>query len=263
MIDSILTVIILSCDKYSDLWDGHVKMIRKHWCERSVRTILVSESNCGKSYDDIEIFEAGNNTEFSERLGAALKNTKTDFVLIVLDDYYLTADVSNSELARLTDIMKRKRIDYLRLYSLPHQKNKIDGFSDLYMVDLNRSSYAVNLFPAIWKTEFALSTVGVPASAWEYEVSLTPTAISRGTLCAMTYAPYYRVNDIIRKGKVQHKSIGFLRRNGIELEGRNTCSLFDDLLFRTKVLIKEYLPVRVFKLLKKLLVKSGVKFYSS
>ena len=37
--NSALTVLILSCDRYSDLWDGHVKMLRKHWtgrCEKAV-----------------------------------------------------------------------------------------------------------------------------------------------------------------------------------------------------------------------------------
>ncbi len=263
MSDPALTVLILSCDRYSDLWDGHVKMLRKHWHGRCAKTVIVSESSCGKSYEDIEILEAGKNTEFSERLGSALKNTKTDFVLIVLDDYYLSADVKSSELAYLIDIMEKEKIGYLRLYSLPRQKDRIEGYSDLYVVDLNRGSYAVNLFPAIWKTEFALSTIGVPASAWEYEVSLTPAAIKSGVLCAMTYTPYYKVNDIVRKGKIQHKSVRFLRKNGIKLEGRNTCLLIDDVLFRSKVLIKEYLPIKVFKVIKKLLVKAGIKFYSS
>ena len=120
--NSALTVLILSCDRYSDLWDGHVKMLRKHWTGRCERAVIVSESSCGKNYDDIEIFEAGMNTEFSERLYAALKNIKTGFVLIVLDDYYLSSDVKSAELVRLVDIMEKENISYLRLYSLPREK---------------------------------------------------------------------------------------------------------------------------------------------
>lgn len=261
--NSALTVLILSCDRYSDLWDGHVKMLRKHWTGRCERAVIVSESSCGKSYDDIEIFEAGMNTEFSERLYAALKNIKTGFVLIVLDDYYLSSDVKSAELVRLVDIMEKENISYLRLYSLPREKNRIEGYGDLYAVNLSRGGYAVNLFPAIWKTEFVMSTAGVSASAWEYEVLLTPAAIRTGAICAMTYTPYYKINDILRKGKIQYKSVSFLRKNGIKLEERSTCSFTDDLLFRAKVLIKEYLPVKVFKAIKKLLTKAGVKFYSS
>lgn len=26
-----MTMLILSCDKFSDLWDGHIKLLEKNW----------------------------------------------------------------------------------------------------------------------------------------------------------------------------------------------------------------------------------------
>ena len=48
--NSALTVLILSCDRYSDLWDGHVKMLRKHWTGRCERAVIVSESTMTLRY---------------------------------------------------------------------------------------------------------------------------------------------------------------------------------------------------------------------
>lgn len=41
MLKDQMTMIILSCDKFSDLWEGHVKLLEENWPDRGDRKSVV------------------------------------------------------------------------------------------------------------------------------------------------------------------------------------------------------------------------------
>ena len=44
-----MTMLILSCDKFSDLWDGHVKQLEKYWPDRNVDTYIITDKQSEKN----------------------------------------------------------------------------------------------------------------------------------------------------------------------------------------------------------------------
>ena len=38
-----LTMVIQTCDKFSDLWEGHFKLLNKNWADRQIDTLLVTD----------------------------------------------------------------------------------------------------------------------------------------------------------------------------------------------------------------------------
>ena len=45
-----ITMLISSCDAYSDLWDGHVELLNRNWPGRDFRVLLVTDKPTDKAY---------------------------------------------------------------------------------------------------------------------------------------------------------------------------------------------------------------------
>ena len=94
MKESKLSVIISSCDSFSDLWDGHIKLLERYWGDRNVdQTLLVTDKPTDRSYDNVTVLSAGEFAEWSQRLKKALDTVRTEYVFITLDDYFLIKKV--------------------------------------------------------------------------------------------------------------------------------------------------------------------------
>ena len=60
------TVVISTCDKFSDLWDAHILLLNQNWPDRNVMTFLVTDKPTERKYDSVTIVAAGENTEITE-----------------------------------------------------------------------------------------------------------------------------------------------------------------------------------------------------
>ena len=52
-----MTMLILSCDKFSDLWDGHIKLLEQNWPDRDMETYIVTDAPTDKKYTGIRIIK--------------------------------------------------------------------------------------------------------------------------------------------------------------------------------------------------------------
>ena len=111
-----MTMLILSCDKFSDLWDGHIKLLEQNWSDRDIETYIVTDAPTDKKYPGIRIINAGTDVEWSDRLAYALKQVDTDYVFITLDDYFLIKKVDDQSIVNLMKMMEKEGIDYVRLF---------------------------------------------------------------------------------------------------------------------------------------------------
>ncbi len=254
-----LELVILSCDKYADLWEHHINLLQKYWCLSEIKISLVSESDCGKSFQNVNIIKAGSK-EFSSRLEYALSFIESKYVLLILDDYFLCNKVSFDKIKNLIDECEQKNVDYIRLFKRPKHSVKEEFANGFYRIDTS-DNYAVNLFPSIWKTEKLRETFIKPASAWEYEVSLSKTAFCKNFLCLMASESLFPIVDILRKGKIKRSAKAFLRKENIKIE-RETHFLFSEIFYNIRLFLSENLPRPIFRLIKKTTQKMGAKFYS-
>ena len=43
MMENNFSIIISTCDKFSDLWDAHILLLNQNWADRNVETFLVTD----------------------------------------------------------------------------------------------------------------------------------------------------------------------------------------------------------------------------
>lgn len=259
-----IAMLILSCDKFSDLWDGQVKLLEKNWPSRNMKTFIVTDKQHMSNYSNVSIMAAGEGKEWSERLSYALSKISTDYVFITLDDYYLIKPVNNDKINKILDIMDKDNYDYVRLYLRPKcpKKNRIKEYENFYKIN-TRDRYSVNLYAGIWKKSFLQNTIKSPKNAWQFEVSLPHIATEIGAKCAMSNNKEYVILDVVRKGKLLHKAVRYFKKNKNIYNGnRKVISWWYEIKLGIRTLGIRIMPKFVTKLIRNYMIKRGHHYYS-
>lgn len=262
----ILTLVIHTCDKFSDLWDGHVSLLRQNWQDRDIRALLVTDKPTDRRFDGVEIFAAGEGTELSRRIAAVLPHITTEYMLVTLDDYFPIYPIDTEKIAGLIDAMDAEQLDYIRLFKRPGSKQKISGYDTLYHVDLHSKKdthYQVNMYAGIWRKRFVELTVQQEKNAWDYELSLTQIAREHNMRCAMSKGHEFDTLDVVRKGQLLHKSARYFKKHPQLYQGdRTVISRQTEIIFAIRTFIKDVTPQRFVDFLKSIMRRRGLEFYS-
>jgi len=256
-----LTMVIQTCDKFSDLWEGHFKLLNKNWEDRQIETLLVTDEKTDRKFDKVKVFSAGSGLHMPGRMKEAIDEIKTEYVLLTLDDYFPINKIDAHKIYRLIEIMEKENLDYIRLFKGRMKRIKYDGYEELYKVDLN-NDYAVNLYRGIWRKDFLAETVKPKMDIWLYEVSLTYTAREYGARCAMSDNGEFKTLDVVRKGKLLNKAADYLEKHDLYHGDRERISIKEEIRIYIFTLGKRLLPKKLEEPVKTILRKFGFKFFS-
>ena len=265
MLEDKLTLLIHSCDKFSDLWDAHMKLLGKNWPDRAIRTIILTDAPTNRHYDNVEIISAGADKEITDRIRYVLPFIKTEYVLVTLDDYFPIYPINTNQITRLVDIMEERGYDYVRLFKEPKCHLCKTADSKIYTYTLDRDN-RINLYAGIWKKSFINNTLSPESlTAWDYEVSLTPAAAKIGAQCAMSKGNEFPILDVVRKGKILRPAARYLRKYNMYTRDRETMSLKDALFLNVKICgqrIFRNAPKPVFMAIRSMMMAMGMKSFS-
>lgn len=259
MLKDKVTCLIFSCDKFSDLWDGNIKMFNENWPDRDFETYIVTDKSTDRRLSGIEIISAGADMEWSDRLKYALQFVKTKYVFVTLDDYYLIKKVDNTRMEHMVELMDKKKIDYIRLFKKPEKATgeQLEGEDGLYYIK-KEANYSVNLYSGFWSTEFFAYCVREPRNAWMFEVTLHEQALSYNAICVVDYKEDYKILDVVRKGKILHKAASYFKRHpGIYCGNRELQSRSYEFRLWCKTFVQEHTPSFLFNQVRALYVWFG------
>lgn len=260
------TLLIHSCDKFSDLWDAHIKLLNQNWSDRTCRTIILTDSLNKQSFPNVEVMAAGDGEEITGRIRYALNYIDTEYILVTLDDYFPTEHIDSSRIERLIEIMDKNGYDYLRITPLPKSGRIPTEDKDVYRLSLN-GDYRVNLYVGLWKKDFMAKTLGDKTlNAWEFEVTLTESAKKIGANCAMSLGNEFPILDVVRKGRLLPQAVSYFKKHDI-YHGNRPPMPYSVYL---KLGIKEVgsktlslLPNQLYQRIKKLCVAVGMNSFSA
>ncbi len=259
MLKERLTLLIVSCDKFSDLWDGHIKLFNDNWQNRDFDTYIVTDKKTEKTFLDINIIAIEDKPEWTDRLKYALDYVKTDYVFITLDDYFLIEKVDNERMSSIMSLVTEDGIDYVRFFKRPTSATRepIERIPGLYRVETD-SEYSVNLYPGIWKKDFLLFTLQQSLSAWKYEVALRRLAVNYGAKCIVDKGKGFVILDVVRKGKLLRTANRYFKKHpDIYLGNRELQGIGAALKLWIKTVVIRYMPSRLRKTARKVYVAVG------
>lgn len=259
-----VALIIFSCDKFSDLWDANITLLDQNWGDRELETYIVTDKPSMRSFQGVKIISASAGLEFSDRVAEMLGQVEKKYFFVLLDDYFLINKVNTKAIRRCADIVAENDLDYLRVYTYlngRYNKKLLSDYSDVCIIETD-ARYKINMYPSFFSRRFLEKTVDEKRNIWQYEVMLTMIGERCGTKCAMMRNNSITMLDVVRKGKILRKANRYLKKTGIYHGSRPVIGLMSQIKLDFVFLMKLILPRRITLLIRKVLMKCGVHFYS-
>lgn len=256
-----IVVMVLSFDRYSDLWPVYFDCAKKFW-HTKMRTYLVTNEK-KPNYENVQVITTGPEISWSRRARKAVESVDTKYILLMLEDYYVISEVTDSSISPMVSFMEKNDADYLRIYPFPEIHFKDMGEQGIHRVP-EESLYGVNLQASIWKKDYLLKLLeGGDFSAWEFEARQKNGASTqiKGNLYTVDYAPFEMVNGVLQ-GKWYPPSVKILETLGIHVDTSKRVLLPWNkvAVYRSKIILRKIVGPNVIRKVKPVLKKLGVKF---
>ena len=223
--DDSLAVVVLSCDHYSDLWKPFFQLFDRHWPNCSCSVYLASNT-VSFNKDNVKTLLSGEDHDWSSSVKKCIEQLDENYVLLLIDDGFLSADVKEEELFHLFDIFIRHNMSYLRLKNTPKPDEKfIDGIGRIKEGRLYRTA----IFPSMWKKKVLVDLLKDGESAWEFELKGAGRSDKHRGFYGI-YKNFFPIVHGVIKGKWTNRAVKDLQNMGvsINLELRKKMSIYDE-----------------------------------
>ncbi|WP_395742602.1 hypothetical protein [Prosthecobacter sp.] len=111
-LDSAFTLVVPSCDFYSDTWPYFFHFLFKYWPDVPTPVYIVANH---LSYDDprVHTIKVGDDRQWGDNLRAALPHVRGDVWLMLLDDFFLNRPVVSQEVQAAVQQFRQRQACYL------------------------------------------------------------------------------------------------------------------------------------------------------
>lgn len=258
-----MSVLIMSYDGFSDVWDVCDRCFEKYWNADSAVYLATNEKE--PDLRKLNVFKIGDLC-YSQGIKKFADECENEYILLLLADFLPKENIGNEELCKLLASLKKEGADYCSLYKQKDKSKyykKHPDYDNLLLVDAE-FSYAVNMMPAIWKTSYLRDLAGMGEfNPWEFEVGLQQDArLHEKVLQAKNLyciEELYPMCHAVIKGKYTSDAVKFFKKENISVdyEKRKKMSFSENL----KTKLADSLSRKSKDRIKKILKRLGVKFY--
>lgn len=168
-----ISILIIGFDGYKDVWDHCIDLLNTNWKDRPKTYLACSELQ--PQYEGVEVINAGADAEWSKKVQIALNHISTPYVLLLLEDFFISDKVDTAVISEAVELIKQNDIRFYQvLVQLVRQTAvkgaAFEGNKRIHIIPQNKR-YAINLQAAIWNVEFLKEVVGTENyNAWQFEV---------------------------------------------------------------------------------------------
>ena len=232
--DNNISIIIMSCDAYSDLWHDFFVLKEKNWQDCEYPTFLVTNNQvCGEK--NVTTIKCGNELNWTGRLLKALEFIDSRYIILLLEDYYISDKVDSKEVKKVFSFIESNQVSYYKLEERAKlYANYYNGSN--YLKHITKDvRYGISLVSSIWNVEFLKQVIGgEDYTAWEFEIKRNmPDDISRNleVLCLSDSRNILKITHMVQRGKYLQKGLDELKSHHyiIDYHKRGKLSLLSNL----------------------------------
>lgn len=213
------TVLVCSCDKYADLLAPFSALWRKYWSDCPFETVLVTETKPDQDLCFSRVVACGKGGDWCGRLVEALGMISTPYILMLCDDYYLSAHVDTAGILRRLEQAKEYDAANLRLIPnpVPSAGNSSPAEGGLFEYRKNMA-YCIATQAGIWNREFLLGLARGKSSIWEFERYGSFEVGNESRPLLVTPTKEFPFIDAVHKGHWEKFGVKCLSDNGIDYD---------------------------------------------
>lgn len=214
-----VAVLVASCDAYCDLWGPFFELFRRYWPDCPYPVYLGSNFlTCARP--GVGPLTVGDDVDWSTGFAEMLRRVEEPHVLVLLEDFLLSAPADTARIGRLLGYMTARAAACIRLMPVPGAPAPAPDFGDAG--DLPRGMpYRMSLQAAIWRRDVLLGLLRPGESAWQLELDGTSRteALAAPFLSVLRDRPKplpYFCNAVIR-GVWRRDALALCRREAVHV----------------------------------------------
>lgn len=257
------SVLVIGCKKHEEIAERYFELANIYWNNSIEKTIFCTDVVTDYQLSFTKRIVAETSNSFANRILRGIRETDADYLFVMLDDYYLTKEVAETDLNKIISYMKKSNVEYCKLIGMPKCFSKNKDYKGTYHIKQN-THYGISLQPSIWKRTALVKALNecTGSSAWEVEAAFSVYQKNNYKKCLTFNKNLLNYRNGVLRGKLFPYTNKILKKNDIEPLKVETISCFRSFSFMTKQHIAMHLPVWVRKLGKKIGRKGGKKYYS-
>jgi hypothetical protein len=247
-----LSILIPSCDKYSEVWSPFFTLLFKQWPTLEQKVYLISNNETFKD-KRITPITIHNEKSWSDNMLYALEKIPDDYVMIFMEDYFLTSPVDEAKIAKLVKFMRKEQVGYLQIRASsveqqvsPHPSEKELGYF------MKHSPYRNALQVAIWNKKVLKKLLVSGESPWDFEIkgSVRSAQLDEKFMSIVANSPVSYI-AAIEKGYWYPTALEFLKKENIPVKMNRLVSGQTRLFLRGPV--RDFLSINFVQPIKKML----------
>lgn len=223
-------LLILSCDKYSDIWQPFFDFLFKHWSDCPY-PIYLGANEQTFSHPRVKTIHSGKARDWSNDTIAILNQIPEHNVIILLEDYFVYAHPDQQQLDRSVDILSKKGAVFMRIACFPSDHFVDYAYDEMkdnaeFVITRKEARYRVNLQAGIWNREKLLQLIVPGESPWLFETEGTKRSRETGDVflgiketkgLRYVHGPIPYLCTALSRGVWMHDAIELCEENGIAL----------------------------------------------
>ena len=213
-----VSAVVISHDRFADVWPGFFSLMFRFWPDLPYPLYLVSNR---LAFPDGRVTPlcVGEDMSWSTTLARGLEQLSSRFVLLMLEDFFLSAQVDTARILRLHAAMVAQGAAYLRLMPNPKPDLLLPEQSDIGAISKG-APYRTSLQMAFWDRRVLLGLLRDQESAWDFELkgSRRSDQLSEQFLSVCENVAPIQYCHAVRRGKWLPDAVRHLSQAGIVLD---------------------------------------------
>ncbi|MGA2819242.1 MAG: hypothetical protein ABSF61_01080 [Anaerolineales bacterium] len=215
-------VLVVSCDRYGDIWEPFFSLFSRYWPDCPYPLYLGANFKTFPS-ERVQPILVGPDRDWSTNLLRMLEELFHSDLLLLQEDFLLSAVVDTPRVQELVSYAKRKGAGCLRLMPIPGPDEPCRDQEDVGKIRKG-SAYRVSLQAAWWHKPVLQALLREGETPWQFEVrgSLRSNDLEFPFLSLREGKGYplnYFTTAVVR-GYWEPGAVEFCRREGIEVDLR-------------------------------------------
>jgi hypothetical protein len=169
------TMLYCSCDKYEDAWEPFFRLLRIQWPEFDAPVLLNTESKSyafpGLDIRTLSLYPSGEAVTWGRRMVDHLQRIDTEYVLLMLDDFFLCRKVDDARFRRcLQWLAQDPDAAVFSFYKVPGKNEPAPRYPG-FVRRPQHGAYRFNCQASLWRTKDLLAFINSEESPWAWEVA--------------------------------------------------------------------------------------------
>lgn len=227
------SILVGTSDKYISLINGFLENLNKNWITNpfDIYVSLENKTYQGDKYPNVKLINTASK-DWSNRIYNTLKEIKTEYIIFLLDDYWVLDKIDDSVMIEIFDFVRKNKPNHISYLSKPenyfHNINYLGKTKNLRFYETIKGQkypYFIGV-GYIYNVDFLKKILRKNETAWDFELNASFRYMNYKT--TKNYRFYadkdplgYMYGGIIHKGEVRPEAKIYFKKNHIDFKWEN------------------------------------------